>query len=416
MTLEDALGEAHAADARGELCYQKTADTHGVDRSTLSRRHRGVQGSMQQKVEQQQNLTNHEELELVDYIDQLCREHLPPTRDMIQHFASVICGFDVGKMWVTRFVTKHHDALTPRWTSAMASERHAADSHSKYSLFFDMLELKIAEKNIQPEQTYNMDEKGFMIGRIGRQKRVFSRTSWGNKRFRQALEDGNREWVTLIACVSASGVALPPGLIMASDSGNVQDAWVRDIKQSKHRVFVTVTQSGWSNDDAGLGWLQQVFDEETKASARRRWRLLIIDGHGSHISRSFLTYCHQNKILVAIFPPHSTHTLQPADVVLFKPLSTAYSQQLTERTQRSKGLLPVKKGSFFSLFWPAWLQSFTKDNILKAFDTTGLHPLNRDKVLKRFPEGAADTSTPPPPSLGTIARSLMSELDSVVAD
>jgi hypothetical protein len=47
MTLEDALGEARAADARGELCYQKIADTHGVDRSTLSRRHRGVQGSMQ---------------------------------------------------------------------------------------------------------------------------------------------------------------------------------------------------------------------------------------------------------------------------------------------------------------------------------------------------------------------------------
>jgi hypothetical protein len=119
---------------------------------------------------------------------------------------------------------------------------------------------------------------------------------------------------------------------------------------------------------------------------------------------------------VAIFPPHSTHTLQSADVVLFKPLSTAYSQQLTRRTQRSKGLLPVKKGSFFSLFWPAWLQSFTKDNIRKAFDTTGLHPLNRDKVLKRFPEGAADPSTPPLPPSGTTARSLTSELDSVVAD
>jgi hypothetical protein len=152
---------------------------------------------------------------------------------------------------------------------------------------------------------------------------------------------------------------------MASDSGNVQDAWVRYIKQFKHRVFVTVTQSGWSNDDAGLGWLQQVFDEETKASARRRWRSLIIDGHGSHISRSFLTHCHRNKILVAIYAPHSTHTLQPVDAVLFKPLSTAYSQQLTRRTQRSKGLLAVKKGSFFSLFWPAWLQSFTKDNIRK---------------------------------------------------
>jgi hypothetical protein len=63
MTLEDALENARAADARGEPRYQKIADTYGVDRSTLSRRHRGVQGSMHQKIEQQQNLTNHEELE-----------------------------------------------------------------------------------------------------------------------------------------------------------------------------------------------------------------------------------------------------------------------------------------------------------------------------------------------------------------
>jgi hypothetical protein len=80
----------------------------------------------------------------------------------------------------------------------MASERHAVDSYGKYSLYFYMLELKTSEKGIEPEHTNNMDEKGFMIGKIGKQKRVFSRTSYSNKRFRQALEDGNREWVTLI--------------------------------------------------------------------------------------------------------------------------------------------------------------------------------------------------------------------------
>jgi hypothetical protein len=191
---------------------------------------------------------------------------------------------------------------------------------------------------------------------------------------------------------------------------------VRDIKQFKHCCFVTVTPSGWSKNDAGLEWLQQVFDEETKASARRKWRLLIIDSHSNHISRSFLTYCYQHKILVAIFPPHSTHTLQPADIILFKPLSTVYSQQLTRQTQRSKGLLPVKKGSFFSLIWPAWLQSFTKDNTLKAFEATGLQPLDCDKVLKRFSEGAATPSTPPPPEAGITARKIIRKLDSVVGD
>ena len=32
------------------------------------------------------------------------------------------------------------------WASAMASDRHAADSYDKYSKYFDMLDLKIAKK------------------------------------------------------------------------------------------------------------------------------------------------------------------------------------------------------------------------------------------------------------------------------
>jgi hypothetical protein len=52
----------------------------------------------------------------------------------------------------------------------MASERHAVDSYGKYSLYFDMLELKTSEKGIEPEHTNSMDEKGFMIGKIDKQK------------------------------------------------------------------------------------------------------------------------------------------------------------------------------------------------------------------------------------------------------
>jgi hypothetical protein len=44
----------------------------------------------------------------------------------------------------------------------------------------------------------------------------------------------------------------------------------------------------------------------------------------------FIEYCDDNKILLAIYPPHSTHTLQPLDIGMFKPLSTAYSAALAD--------------------------------------------------------------------------------------
>jgi len=38
----------------------------------------------------------------------------------------------------------------------------------------------------------------------------------------------------------------------------------------------------------GLRWLKQVFNRETKAKARRAYQLLILDGHGSHVTKEFI--------------------------------------------------------------------------------------------------------------------------------
>jgi hypothetical protein len=74
-----------------------------------------------------------------------------------------------------------------------------------------------------------------------------------------------------------------------------------------------------------LAWLEQVFDRSTKRKAGRSYRLLILDAHGSHITMDFIEYCDKRRILLMVFPPHSTHTFQPLDVVMFKPLSQAYT-------------------------------------------------------------------------------------------
>jgi hypothetical protein len=158
--------------------------------------------------------------------------------------------------------------------------------------------------------------------------------------------------------------------------------------------------------------------------------LLIPDGHGSHLTFEFIQYCMTHKILLLIYPPHSTHSLQPLDVVMFKPLSSQYSAvshlgsrrilrvtcelsepsihsrqriaagrqrfvyhyrtihiisiyysflailfegvltsaKLTTFIHKSMGLLNLKKGDFFGLFWAAWIASFKKETILKSFE------------------------------------------------
>lgn len=151
-----------------------------------------------------------------------------------------------------------------------------------------------------------------------------------------------------------------------------------------HSAFVAVSPTGWTNDDVALGWIEQVFDRYTKEKAGRKHRLLILDGHGSHLTTAFIAYCDRNRITIAVYPPHSTHTLQPLDVVCFSPLAQNYSQVLADHLQDTLGLIPIKKGDFFRLFWSAWVKTFTKQLIESAFKHTGLIPFDPEMVLKRF--------------------------------
>jgi hypothetical protein len=64
------------------------------------------------------------------------------------------------------------------------STRHLADSESKYCLYFELLHQKITEYQLEARDIYDMDEKGFSIGILGRSKRIFSRRMWEKKESR----------------------------------------------------------------------------------------------------------------------------------------------------------------------------------------------------------------------------------------
>jgi hypothetical protein len=156
---------------------------------------------------------------------------------------------------------------------------------------------------------------------------------------------------------------------------------VHDISPDKP-AFTTASTSGWTNNEIGLQWLRGVFDRLTKDKARQSWRLLIVDGHESHTSMAFINYCDQNRILLAVFPPHATHTLKPLDIVMFKSLSANYSTALEQYMDQSLGILPVAKRDFFSLFWDGWVNTFIETRVLKSFSATGLSPPNANVILK----------------------------------
>ena len=49
-----------------------------------------------------------------------------------------------------------------------------------------------------------------------------------NGRIQYICEDGSREFINLLACISANGTTLPLSLIYKGESGSLQDTWLKD--------------------------------------------------------------------------------------------------------------------------------------------------------------------------------------------
>ena len=238
----------------------------------------------------------------------------------------------------------------------------------------------IEKYNITAENIYNWDEKGFVIGQASATKRVMSKEALESGQITHASQDGSREFISLLACISADGVALPPSLIYRGDSGTLQDTWLEDFGSQDEAHFAVLTNR-WSCNALGIYWLKNIFQRYTNQKAGNRRRLLIVDGHSSHVNMEFINMCDKLRIILLILPPHSTHRLQPLDVSLFAPLATFYTNGLNTLMFNSLGMVSMSKRSFWSLFLPAWKQAFTPKNIASGFEKTGIWPYNPNFVL-----------------------------------
>ena len=106
-----------------------------------------------------------------------------------------------------------------------------------------------------------MDEKGFMIGILQKTKRVYSKP----KEIRGVGQNGNREWVTVLATICMDGSYVSPAVIYQSKTSNIRDTWLEDYKREE--VYFASSPTGWTNDSVGFSWLTQVFDKNTKSKA-----------------------------------------------------------------------------------------------------------------------------------------------------
>ena len=178
---------------------------------------------------------------------------------MVRKLASSVAKKQLGKRWADRFLERHAEELIIKWSHGIDHSRKNADSFINYKLYFELLQQKIEEYEIEPRHMYNMDEKGFLLGVGSRSKRVFSRTWYESGAGKAYIQDGSREWTTILACICADGTALPPSFIFSSANSTIQSSWVREVDTEKDEAHFASSPTGWTNNELGFAWLEQVF-------------------------------------------------------------------------------------------------------------------------------------------------------------
>ena len=142
-----------------------------------------------------------------------------------------------------------------------------------------------------------------------------------------------------------------------------------------------MSPKGWTSFAHGLSWIEH-FNNSTANRTVSSKRLLILDGHDSHMTDEFQSYCKFHNIITLCMPAHSSHLLQPLDVGCFGPLKRAYSAQMQELGRHR--YWAITKDDFIPEFNTAFQRSFTKDNIQGAFRGSGLYPLDPQAVLSKL--------------------------------
>jgi hypothetical protein len=374
-----------------KLTIHKAAQIYDVPNTTLRHRMDGMHSRAETRPKNQL-LDELEEQVLIQHIidldDRGFSPRLKDIEDMAKNILTSRHGPPIGKLWAHRLV-KRTPELKTRFSRSYDYQRAQCEDPKLLEAWFQRVADTKAKYGIQDCDIWNFDETGFMMGVISSCMVV---TQADHKGKRKRIQPGNREWATAIACVNAEGHSIPPFLLV---KGAVHLTHWYTEGGLPHNWRVKPTENGWTDNATGLDWVQH-FNKHTQSIKRGGYRMLILDGHESHMSIKFDEYCKAHNIVALCLPSHSSHLTQPLDIACFGVLKRNYSLELEVFIKAH--ITHITKLEFFIAFRAAYSKTMTSKNIKAGFRDAGLVPFDPQAVISRLDVRLRTPTPTGPPS------------------
>lgn len=192
------------------------AGVFDVSRETLRDRLRGVKPRAETRANGHK-LTSIEEETLVKRLLDADKRGFPIRPQFLRGMARILLtertndsAAIIGVNWASKFV-RRHSKLRTRYNRKMSYERAKQENPKVIKPWFETVREAIQEHGIHEDDIWNFDETGFAMGLCTTSKVITAVER--SERPRTTIQ-GNREWVTIIKCVSVKGIHIPPVIIL----------------------------------------------------------------------------------------------------------------------------------------------------------------------------------------------------------
>jgi DDE superfamily endonuclease len=257
-----------------------------------------------------QLLSSQQEATLIDWIDHHTQTAKPFDRHDIQSLVYELSGKIPSKGWVPWFSKCNHEVCSCR-PSNLDPKHMQIFKASNIKHFFGLIKTIFdAHPNLSAKHIWNMDEKGLQLGRGCKQCRKFFRpASMKQSNFYWICSD-NLELVTIIECISPSGLSIPPSFVLSA--GLIPTLTDLDVEIGA----VATSPNGWTDNELGTNWFQQTFIPfATSHKVSNDPIVLFLDGHDLHETDTLCKLAFDYNIYIIAFPSKCTHKLQPLVIV-----------------------------------------------------------------------------------------------------
>ncbi|KAF2896741.1 hypothetical protein ILUMI_09437, partial [Ignelater luminosus] len=369
------------ASIRNGMKIREASRRYGVPRRTLQDRLHGRVPEKPTRKGPDTILSIEEEKKLVDWIINMAKCGFPLKKDDLLNTVHTIIKEDgrknpfkngrPGRKWYSLFLKRNPQLAHP--IAESISQGRAVITRESIQKWFSTLCEYLKQQGVKdilddPIRILSGDETSF--GFCPNTGKVIA--PQGYKNVYQIQKGKEKEAITVLLFFSASGEILPPCVVFP------YVRLPRDVVLSMPKDwFLGKSDSGWMKSDIFFDYVVKGLDNWLLQKKIKKPVLVLVNGHKSHLTMKLSQYCLENQIILYALPPN----MQPADVSVFKPLKSEWTNTVRKWQAKPENVNTVLRKSSFCLLLNEVLRNKNlAESIKNGFQKCGLYPFCSDNV------------------------------------